>query len=219
MRRVTLRTGVALRFSAVRGFRQRWEKGVIRLEKAELLELLSDDPVIASVKDDAGLEAAIRSDVAVVFLLYGDVLTIRELVQRTHDAGKAVFVHLDLIEGLAAREVSVDFIARNTAADGVLSTKVALTRRARELGLVAIQRFFLLDSMAIANIERHLSPECSDLIEVLPGLMPKIIRRVCRVSGKPVITGGLITDKEDVTGALSAGAVAVSTTNPNVWSM
>ena len=49
--------------------------------------------------------------------------------------------------------------------------------------------------------------------------MPKIIRRVCGVTNKPVITGGLITDKEDVTNALSAGAVAVSTTNPDVWAM
>lgn len=189
------------------------------MNRAELLELLEDGPVIASVKDDAGLAAAMKSDVAVIFLLYGDVLTIGELVGRAHAAGKAVFVHLDLIEGLSPREVSVDFLAKNTAVDGVLSTKAQLTRRARELGLVAIQRFFLLDSMALRSIEKHLAPETSDLIEVLPGLMPKIIRQVRAVSGKPVIAGGLITDKEDVTGALGAGAVAVSTTNPDVWAM
>ena len=194
-------------------------KGVISVDKSELLDLLADGPVIASVKDDAGLTAAIASDVSVVFLLYGDVLNIAELVRKAHDAGKIVFVHLDLIEGLASREVSADFVAKYTRADGVLSTKVALTRRAKELGLVAIQRFFLLDSMAISNIERQLAPECSDMIEILPGLMPKIIRRVCGVTSKPVITGGLITDKEDVTNALSAGAVAVSTTNPDVWAM
>ena len=51
------------------------------------------------------------------------------------------------------------------------------------------------------------------------GLMPKIIRRVAQLTGKPVIAGGLISDKEDVTAALSAGAVAVSTTNPAVWRM
>lgn len=112
----------------------------------------------------------------------------------------------------------MDFIARNTAADGVLSTKASLTRRAKELGLVAIQRFFLLDSMAIENISRHLGQETSDLIEVLPGIMPKIIRR-CGRCRQAVIAGGLITDKEDVTGALGAGAVAVSTTNPAVWAM
>lgn len=218
MRRVTSVAGVTLRFFMSPASAE-VQKGVVPMEKTELLDLLADGPVIASVKDDAGLAAAINSDVAVVFLLYGDVLSVKDLVQRAHDAGKAVFVHIDLIEGLASREVSVDFVAKNTAADGVLSTKVALTRRAKELGLVAIQRFFLLDSMAISNIEKHLSPDCSDLIEILPGLMPKIIRRVCGISGKPVITGGLITDKEDVTSALSAGAVAVSTTNPDVWDM
>lgn len=49
--------------------------------------------------------------------------------------------------------------------------------------------------------------------------MPKMIRRLVQDTGKPVIAGGLISDKEDVTGALGAGAVAVSTTNPAVWSM
>lgn len=189
------------------------------LDKTALLELLAEDPVIASVKDDEGLAAAVESDVSVVFLLYGDVLNIGELVRRVHDAGKAAFVHVDLVDGLASREISADFLARNTLADGLLSTKATMTRRAKELGLVAVQRFFLLDSMAISNIEKHLAPECSDLIEVLPGLMPKVIRRVCAVTDKPVIAGGLITDKEDVTGALAAGAVAVSSTNPGVWGM
>ena len=186
---------------------------------ANLLELLADGPVIAAVKDGAGLDRALSSDVPVIFLLYGDILTVGQTVDRVHVAGKKAFVHLDLIEGLSAREISADFIARYTAADGVISTKAGLTRRARELGLVAIQRVFLLDSMALKNMERHFSQESADLVEVLPGLMPKIIRQLCRTTGKPIIAGGLISDKEDVTGALGAGAVAVSSTTPAVWSM
>ena len=189
------------------------------MNRTRLLELLAEEPVIAAVKDEAGLSAALKSGVNVVFLLFGDVLNIGDMVARAHAAGKAVFIHMDLVEGLASREVSVDFVARNTAADGLLSTKAALTKRAKELRLVSIQRFFLLDSMAIENISRHLKPETSDLIEVLPGLMPKIIRKVCAAAAKPVIAGGLITDREDVAGALGAGAVAVSSTNPNVWAM
>ena len=189
------------------------------MDTPQLLELLADGPVIAAVKDDDGLKRALRSEAPVLFLLYGDILTIRDTVAQVREAGKRVFVHLDLVEGLSAREISVDFIARSTAADGVISTKVALTRRARELGLVAIQRVFLLDSLALKNIERQLVQGNADLIEILPGLMPKIIRRVVQAVGKPVIAGGLISDKEDVTGALGAGAVAVSTTNPSVWAM
>ena len=189
------------------------------METPQLLELLAAGPVIAAVKDEEGLNQALESDVGVLFLLHGDILTIRDAAERVRSAGKRVFVHLDLIDGLAAREISADFIARNTAADGVISTKPALTRRARELGLVAIQRIFLLDSMALANVERHFSAESADLVEVLHGLMPKIIRRLCATTGKPIIAGGLISDKEDIMLALQSGATAVSSTNQGVWEL
>ena len=189
------------------------------MNRTQLLELLADGPVIAAVKDEEGLAAALKSDVAVIFLLGGDILTIGDMVSRVHRAGKKAFVHLDLVDGLSSREIAADFVAKNTVADGVLSTKAPLCRRAKDLGLIAVQRVFLLDSMALKNIERHPAQDPSDLIEVLPGLMPKMIRRIIGLTGKPVIAGGLISDKEDVTGALGAGAVAVSTTNPAVWDM
>lgn len=183
-----------------------------------LLVTLSSQPIIASVKNDEELEMALKSDVGVIFMLYGNILTIADLTSRVHQAGKQVFVHLDMIEGLAPKEVASDFIARDTVADGIISTKAQLTRRARELGLVSIQRFFLLDSKAMASVEQF-NRSAADVVEVLPGLMPKIIQRVAFITKKPVIAGGLIQDKEDVITALSAGAVAVSTTNPKVWDM
>ena len=215
MRKVTLLQGHFARFLYPQPCKERYS--AMTMEK--LLDTLAEGPVIASVKDEAGLCAALESDAPVVFLLYGNVLNLGERVSRLHDAGKTVFVHLDLVDGLASREISADFVAKYTAADGVLSTKASLTRRAKELGLITIQRFFLLDSMALAAIEKHPSPDCSDIIEVLPGLMPKVIRRICGITTKPVIAGGLISDKEDVTNALAAGAVAVSATDPEVWRM
>lgn len=170
------------------------------------------------MKNDAELSLALQSEVEVVFLLYGNILTVADLVGRVHKTGKSVFVHLDLIEGLAAKEVAADFIARYTEADGIISTKTQLTKRAKELGLVSIQRFFLLDSKALNNVEQF-NRAAADIVEVLPGLMPKITRWVARTTQKPVIAGGLIQDKEDVITALSAGAVAVSTTNSTVWKM
>ena len=58
-----------------------------------------------------------------------------------------------------------------------------------------------------------------DFIEVLPGVMPKVIGKVCKMSKTPIIAGGLISDKESVMAALSAGAIAVSSTNHEVWKM
>ena len=188
------------------------------MELAALLHRLEDAPVVASVKDEAGLSLALESSAQVLFLLYGDLLGVGPAVARVRSSGKAALVHLDLIDGLSPSPAAVDFIAR-TGADGILTTKPALIRRAKELGLIAIQRFFLLDSKALENISRHLAQDAPDLIEVLPGLMPKVIRRLTERTRHPVIAGGFLTEKEDVLSALSAGAVAVSATEAAVWSM
>lgn len=126
-------------------------------------------------------------------------------------------VHVDLIAGLTSREIAVEFIQRHTRADGIITTKPALVKKASELGLYTVLRHFIIDSMALSNIERQNDSVHPDMIEILPGVMPKIIRKICTLSRVPVIAGGLINDKEDVMGALSAGAAAISSTNPDVW--
>lgn len=189
----------------------------------EFYDAIEANPVIAAVKSDAGLQAAVEmEEIQVIFVLYGDVCTIPEILERIKAAGKKAMVHIDLIAGLSAKEISVEFIARQTRADGIITTKPALVRRAKELGIFAVLRFFVIDSLALKNIE-NLEMQCGtsrpDFIEVLPGVMPKVLGRIAKVSRIPMIAGGLITEKEDVIAALSAGAIAVSSTNQDVWNL
>ena len=72
--------------------------------------------------------------------------------------------------------------------------------------------------MALSGIGK-LESYHPDFIEVLPGVMPKTIRKICENAHTPVLAGGLIADKEDVMAALGAGALAISTTNRDVWNM
>lgn len=189
----------------------------------EFYDAVEANPVIAAVKNDAGLQAAVEmEEIQVIFVLYGDVCTIPEILERIKAAGKKAMVHIDLIAGLSAKEISVEFIARQTRADGIITTKPALVRRAKELGIFVVLRFFVIDSLALKNIE-NLEMQCGtsrpDFIEVLPGVMPKVLGRIAKVSRIPMIAGGLITEKEDVIAALSAGAIAVSSTNQDVWNL
>jgi len=174
--------------------------------------LLRDTRVIPAVKSMEEIGRIINSHEKPVFVLFGDILTIPDIVAGLKNAGKIVMVHLDLIDGLNSREVAVDFLAENTHVDGILSTKANLVKYAKSRGLLAIQRFFVLDSIALLNIEKQLPLDYADAIEILPGLMPKVIRRLAMLTNKPIIAGGLISDKEDVQSALDAGAAAVSTT-------
>ncbi|MCL2034417.1 MAG: glycerol-3-phosphate responsive antiterminator [Oscillospiraceae bacterium] len=182
-----------------------------------LSEALKDTPIIPAVKSREGLEKSLACECEMVFVLFGDVLSVAGIVSKLKTAGKTVFVHIDLIEGLASRDISVDFLAQSTGADGIISTKSGIVRRAKAQGLFTIQRFFVLDSMALLNIEKQIPFENVDAIEILPGAMPKAIKKVAGLTRKPVIASGLINDKEDVMNALGAGATSVTTTNQKVW--
>ncbi|MEF9975417.1 MAG: glycerol-3-phosphate responsive antiterminator [Oscillospiraceae bacterium] len=181
-----------------------------------LLDALQTQPVVAAAKDAAGLLCALKSECEVVFVLYGKVADISEMTGKIKAAGKLAMIHLDLVEGLSAREAAVDFIVEYTKADGIISTKPGLIKYAKAKGLLTVQRFFVLDSLSLTNINKQLL-SAADAVEILPGVMPKIIKGLCASIEKPIIAGGLITDKEDVMNALSAGAVAVSSTNSAVW--
>jgi glycerol uptake operon antiterminator len=176
-------------------------------------ELLRENPVILAVKSTEGLEKSLAAKGKIVFVLFGDLVTIPGIVAKLKDAGKTVFAHLDLIDGLSSRDVAVDFLVENTRIDGILSTKANLVKHAKSRGLLTVQRFFVLDSLALLNIEKHFPLDYADAVEVLPGLMPKVIHRIVKMINKPVIAGGLISDKEDVQHALEAGAVSVSSSN------
>jgi glycerol-3-phosphate responsive antiterminator len=182
-------------------------------------KVMEECPVIAAVKDYEGLHRCLQSECKIIFVLFGDICSIREIVSTIKDKGYIAIVHMDLINGLAAKEVSVDFIRSNTEADGIISTKHSLIKRAKELGLFTVFRFFVIDSMAIDNIKKQCETASPDFIEIIPGVMPKVIKRICSMSSVPIIAGGLISDKEDVMAALAAGAISISTTNQEVWFM
>lgn len=188
-------------------------------KKRKFRVILEDCPVIAAVKDETGLKECLYSENQIIFLLFGDICSVGRYVEIAKSAGKMVFVHMDLINGLGNKEVAVDFIREHTGVDGIISTKPQLVKRAKELGLFGILRIFVIDSMAFGNIEKQCASLVPDAVEILPGLMPKIIKKLCSTVNVPIIAGGLISDKEDVMNALTAGAVAISVTNQRVWFM
>jgi glycerol-3-phosphate responsive antiterminator len=185
--------------------------------KKEFKDALENSPIIAAIKDDDGLKKCLTCDSQVIFILYGDICSISDIVATIKAAGKIAMVHLDLIAGLSSKEIAVDFIQKYTQADGIITTKPPLIKRAKELGLYTILRLFLIDSMAYENIERQTKTARPDLIEILPALMPKIVAKVCGISTIPVIAGGLVSDKEDIMALLQAGVTSISSTNEKIW--
>lgn len=182
-----------------------------------LQEILEDNPVIASVKDDTNLEEALISDCSIVFILYGNVLNISEIVKKIKDRGKMAFINVDLLEGFSAKEVVIQFLKQQTQVDGILSSRVSMIKAAKSHGFITIHRFFFIDSFSLNNLDKQVEISKPDYLEILPG-WPKLITWTREKTNIPIISGGLICLKEDAIAALKAGAIAISSTNKEVWS-
>lgn len=184
------------------------------MRATELLERLECFPIIAAVRDDRW-QQALSSPAEVLFYLECSILTVAERIRQAHDAGKIVFIHVDLSEGIGRDRAGLVYLAR-CGVDGIITTKAQLVRTAKELGLLTVQRFFALDSQGMDSIQEMLKITTPHFMEIMPGVVPKVIERLAH-GNTPVIAGGLIDKKTEITAALRSGAIAISTGCPALW--
>lgn len=183
----------------------------------KVLSSIEQNPIIAAVRREDDVDAAIEAQVSAVFLLHCDIFNVQKIVDRVKQSGRLVFVHLDLLEGLGKDQKAVEYIARVVRPDGIISTKTPHIKHAKEAGLFTIQRFFLLDSQSFEQTIKTAKASMPDMVEIMPAVMPPIIRRVCSSLEFPVIAGGLIESKEDIIEILKAGAIGASTGRKELW--
>jgi glycerol uptake operon antiterminator len=163
------------------------------------------------------LERLLKTDAAWIVMLGGRLGLLQPMVKLAAEHGKRVLLHADLIDGLKNDEYAAEFLCRQIRPAGLISTRAAVIRKAKQNGALAIQRLFLIDSGAIDTSVEVAKQAQPDLIEVLPGLLPPWIREVRERTGVPVIAGGLIRTREEVAAALEAGAAAVTTSRAELW--
>ncbi len=185
--------------------------------KNNFKNIINENKIIVAVNNLQELEVALKTDSKIIFVLIGDICNIEETTRKIRSSGKLSIVHIDMIAGLNSRDtISLDFIKENTYADGIITTKMVMAKYAKKIGLIAIQRCFVIDSLSLVNVKKILKDSEIDAIEILPGVMPKILKEISLNISIPLIAGGLISSIEDVENAILAGADAVSTTKLNL---
>jgi glycerol uptake operon antiterminator len=172
---------------------------------------------IAAVQKEDELDTALKGKANIVFLLTGSIFNIQNLVNRVKAEGKLVFLHMEFIEGIAADRSGVTYVAQHIQPTGIISTRSNIIRMAKDMGLITIQRLFLIDRNAIIKGVKMLEQTQPDAIEMMPGIMPRIVREMTELTHLPIIAGGLFSYREEIAEALEAGALAVSVGSTELW--
>lgn len=174
--------------------------------------------VIAAVRSEEELRAALDSNAVLIFDLSPDIMTLPTRLKKVKAAGKQMFIHLDFAKGIG-KDGSGLLLLKRMGVEGIISTKANLIKLARERDLLTVQRFFIVDSQSVQTTVETVRSSAPHVIEIMPGTVDKVIHRLHQQLNIPVIAGGLVESEEELCAALKSGAVAVSTGRKELWAL
>jgi glycerol uptake operon antiterminator len=189
--------------------------------KPDFAAQLNQNPVIAGIRNLDDVLEAVKHEIRILFLLNLDVFDLSELMKMLgafESVEIDVYTHLDLLKGIAPDKSGVRYLKEQFRVTGIISTHTNLLQFAAKEGLRTIQRLFILDSESLRTGLAKVQSCRPDGVEILPApVLPSIRNQIDFRNLPPIIAGGLIKTGEDIHQALSSGAMAVSTSSPELW--
>jgi glycerol uptake operon antiterminator len=170
------------------------------------------------VRSPEFLTPAIQSPGKIVYFLFGNPEDIGGMAEAVVAAGKMPIVNIDLASGLSRDQAAVSYLAHRQV-KGIISTHPEPLRAAREFGMFAIKRTFLLDSSALDSALRSMEQCEPDALEVLPAMAaPRILTRLrpCHPT-LPVVAGGLVSTLREIESLVQEGIRSVSVSDCSLW--
>lgn len=173
-------------------------------------------PASANMKD---FERFLESSFEIGVFLDLHISQLKNVSLMAKQRNKKMIYHVDLIQGIRNDEYATEFICQEFNPYGLISTKSGVILKAKQKGVIAIQRIFLIDSHALEKSYKLIKKTQPDYIEVLPGAMPWMIKEVKEHLQTPILAGGLIRNSDEVLNALEAGATSITTSKTELWNM
>lgn len=183
----------------------------------DIKNILNCNPTIAALCKETDLDDLCLSNVKVAFILCGTLQSLPMMVEKIKKANIYPLVYIDFIDGLSTKDGAVDFVKYFTCADGIVTTKANQIKKAHSLQMIAVQRFFVFDTISQNNVKSQIQLSNADAVEVLPGVISSVTSFLATDSKIPLIVGGFVNTKKDIDNALSCGAIGITTSIPNLW--
>ena len=180
---------------------------------------LFNKTIIAAVRNNNDLKYVLKSDIEIIFVLYGSISSIISICSVLREHGKIPLVHLDLIDGLKPDKKGIEFINKYAKPFGIITTKQGHIKLAKEASLYTIQRIFVVDSLSLESAKKNINSSMPDAVEVMPGIAWKVIESLKESVNLPIIAGGLISSRNEIEETLRMGATAISTSEKSLWGL
>jgi glycerol uptake operon antiterminator len=186
-------------------------------DRIDLCYRLTANRVVPAVRDVTRLPQALAVSPSLVIVFNPSLDHIKETAAQVRAAGALLLVHADMMEGIASDGAGLRFLARS-GVSGVATTRTQTMQLAHQAGLLVTFRAFLIDSAALETVSKIVERNHPDIVEALPApILGRLPARYIAGLGVPILAGGLISTRADISAALASGATAVSTSTESLW--
>ncbi|MBW4258480.1 glycerol-3-phosphate responsive antiterminator [Methanobacterium sp. YSL] len=179
--------------------------------------MLKNQRIIPAISSHADLRKFLLTDLTYGILMNFQLAQLPDLVAEMRNKQKKILIHSELIKGLSSDEFGAIYLIQTLKVDGIISSKPKVIEVCKKRNVIGILRFFLKDSISLQQSLDVATKANPDYLEVLPALCTDLIPEIKTQIRCDILMGGLIRSKDQIATCLLAGAVAVTTSNPDYW--
>ncbi|MDR3096726.1 MAG: glycerol-3-phosphate responsive antiterminator [Paraburkholderia sp.] len=179
---------------------------------------LTRHPVIATLYGVEEIDCFMQSAAEVAIVANVDLRKLHRVVAALTKADKYVIVNIDSCDGLSQDKGGVEYLA-DIGVTSLVSTRVATIQRGNRAGLVTMQKVFVTDRSTWPRSVKALEQSDPNLVQLMPAPMLARLSAQDRKVLPPIVASGFVCNEADVLGILGGGAVAVSTSDTELWNL
>ncbi len=181
--------------------------------------MFNQQKIIPAISSHQDLRQFFKTDLTYGILMNFQLAQLTDLVREMKAHDKKILIHSELIKGLASDEYGAIYLIQSLKVDGIISSKPKVIEMCKKRGVLGIMRFFLKDTYSLQQsimLAKHVIPDC---LEILPAIDARILEQIKAHISSEFLLGGLISSKEQIESCLSHGAVAVTVSDVNLWTI
>lgn len=175
--------------------------------------------IIPAIYNHKKMKIFLESDLKYGILMNFQLAQLEDLVKIMKKNNKKVLIHSELIKGLSSDEYGAIYLIQSLNVDGIISSKPKVIEVCRKRSVLGIYRFFLKDTISLEQsieIGNRLRPQ---YVEILPSACYDLIPYIKERLNCEVLMGGLIKDADLAKKCFQHGALALTTSDVELWSL
>ncbi len=178
---------------------------------------MENQRVIPAISSHKKLKDFLETDLTYGILMNFQLAQLESLVETMKSHHKKVLIHSELIKGLSSDEYGAIYLIQVLNVDGIISSKPKVIEVCKKRNVIGIYRFFIKDTISLEqsiDIGRRLRPS---YVEILPSACSDLVGMIKEQLNCDVLMGGLIKDQKQVKRCFLDGAIAITSSNPDLW--